>query len=194
MIKIILATGSPYRKKAFENLGLEFIAEKSNVEECFDSRPDDPEDLVKHLAKLKAGAVAKNHRDGIVIGFDSVGWFNNSILEKPKSKEEAFERLKSLSGSNHQFYTGIHMINLSTGNTLSRVAKTEVFMRKLMESEIEKYLEQDPNFNTYALGYDPLGHCSSSFVCRIEGSYNNLIRGIPLGMIIEMLQEMGYES
>jgi len=31
---------------------------------------------------------------------DSVGYFNGKILEKPKSREEGFERLKSLSGKN----------------------------------------------------------------------------------------------
>jgi septum formation protein len=88
MTKIISATGSPYRKKAFECLGLEFVTEKSNIEECFDGRPDNPEELVKHLAKLKAETVAKKYTEGIIIGFDSVGWFDGRVLEKPKSKKE----------------------------------------------------------------------------------------------------------
>ena len=125
---------------------------------------------------------------------DSVTYFNDQILEKPKSKEEDFQRLKAFSKNNHQFYTGIHMINTTSGKTLSKIVKTDVFMRELSEEEINKYLDEDPNFNTYSLGYDPVKHYSASFVERIEGSYYNLLGGIPLEAIIEMLKEIGYKE
>lgn len=189
--KIILATTSPYRQQAFEMLGLDFVAEGSNIDEDFEGRPSAPNDLVKQLSKLKAESVVKNHSEGVIIGFDSVGWFNNFILEKPKSREEAFSRLKSLSGNSFDFYTGVHIINISDSKVLSKVVKTIVDLRELTDSEIDKYLKQDSNYNTYALGFDPLGHFSSSFVEKIEGSYNNLLRGIPLEAIVEILKEMG---
>jgi len=191
--KIILATTSPHRQQALEMLGLDFIAEGSDIDENFEGRPSIPDDLVKQLSKLKAESVAKNHSEGIIIGFDSVGWFDNSILEKPKSREEVFDRLKSLSGNNFDFYTGVHIINVSDNKVVSRVVKTAVDLRELTDSEIDKYLDQDSNYNTYALGFDPLGHFSSSFVEKIEGSYNNLLRGIPLEVIVEMLKEIGIE-
>jgi len=194
MTKIILATASPYRQKAFRSLDLDFIAQTSDVDESFDGRPNSPEKLVLHLAKLKAEAVAKHHDSGIIIGFDSVGWFNKQILEKPKSREKAFERLKSLSGNNHQFYTGIHIINIESGKVIFKAVITDVEIRNLLDSEINKYLDQDSKFNTYALGYDPLDHYSSTFVRKINGSYNNLIRGIPLETIVEMLPGVGYKS
>jgi len=193
MTKIILATSSPYRQEAFRFLDLDFVARGSDVDEYFDGRPDSLEELVLYLAKLKANAVAKHYNSGIIIGFDSVGWYNGQVLEKPKSREEAFQRLKSLSGNTHQFYTGIYMKNLESGKEISKVAITNVEMRSLTDSEINKYLEQDSRFNTYALGYDPLGHYSSTFVRKIDGSYNNLTRGIPLETIVEMLPDVGYK-
>jgi|TARA_B100002003_G_C14151377_1_gene553786 predicted house-cleaning NTP pyrophosphatase (Maf/HAM1 superfamily) len=84
------------------------------------------------------------------------------------------------------------MIDTATGKSISRVIKTELFMRELTEPEINKYLEQDPNFNIYALGYDPLSYYSSTFVKKIEGSYNNFTRGIPLEVMVEMLK--GFEK
>jgi len=193
MSKIILATSSPYRREAFKFLGIDFEAEGSEADES-QAKRDEPEKLVKELAKLKAEAVAKKYSNAIVIGMDSVGYFNGEFLEKPKSKEEAFQRLKSLSGNNHQFYTGIYMVNTLSGETSSRVVKTEVFIRDLSEREINKYLNEDEFYNTYALGYDPLGHYSSTFVKGINGSYNNLTRGIPLEVIVEMLPEVGYKN
>jgi septum formation protein len=188
-MKIILATTSPYRKKIFESTGIPFETEGSNVDESQIER-NDPRKLVKELSRLKAEAVAKNYTDAIVIGFDSVGFFNGNILEKPKTKEEAFKRMTSLSGKKYQFYTGIHMINTISEKMFLEVVVTDVFMRELSQGEINKYLEEDPNFNTYALGYDPVKHSSASFVKRIEGSYYNVLGGIPLETIVEMLKEM----
>lgn len=193
MQKIILATKSLYRQEAFRFLDLDFSVEVSNVDERADGRPKNPEELVKHLSKLKAEAVAKNHSDEIIIGFDSVGWFNNMVLEKPKTREEAFKRLKSLSGNTHMFYTGVYMINTATGQTRSRVVETKAFIRVIKDSEINKYLDQDPAFDTYALGYNTFKYYSSTFLLKIEGSCNNIVSGIPLEAIVEMLRELGYK-
>jgi len=193
MTKIILATTSPYRRETFGYLGIPFEAEGSDVDES-QLRRNNPEELVKGLSRLKAEAVAKNHSDAIVIGMDSVGFFNGQIFEKPKSKEEDFQRLKAFSGNNHQFYTGVHMINTISSKIISKIVKTDVFMRELSEEEINRYLDEDPNFNTYALGYDPVKRYSASFVKIIEGSYYNLLGGIPLETIVEMLKEIGYKE
>ena len=189
--KIILATTSPYRKEVFGYTGYDFIAEGSNIEENFEGRPNKPQELVETLAKLKAENVAKNYKTGLVIGFDSIGYFNGQILEKPKSKEEAYRRLKSLSGNKYEFFTGIHIIDLDKQNAISKVVKTEVFMRQLYEDEIKKYLEEDPRFNTYAQGFDPLKNRGMTFIQKINGSYNNILRGIPLETIVELLNEIG---
>ncbi|MDO8663826.1 MAG: Maf family nucleotide pyrophosphatase [Candidatus Wildermuthbacteria bacterium] len=192
MSKIILATTSPYRREAFAFLGIDFEAVGSNVDESQVDRAN-PEELVKKLSKSKAEAVAKNYPDAIVIGMDSVGCFNGKILEKPKSKEEGFERLKSLSGKCYDFYTGVHMINTATREEVARVVKTEITMRDLSETEIKTYLDEDPNFNKYAHGYDIKNKRSSSFVSKINGSYNNALMGIPLEFIPKMLVEVGLQ-
>lgn len=187
MSKIILATSSLYRQKAFNSLGLDFTTQGSDVDEYYDGRPKEPAELVIDLAKLKAKDVAKKFTKGTVIGFDSVGWFNDEILEKPKSRSEAFSRLKRLSGNSHQFYTGIYVYDVETQKGDERVVITDVKMRDLTEGEINKYLDQDSSYKTLALGYNPQSYYSSTFVSEIKGSYNNLTRGIPLEVIMEML-------
>lgn len=191
-MKIILATKSPYRQERFSSLGIEFTAESSEVDEDFEGRPEKPEELVLALARLKAEAVARNHNEGIVIGFDSVGFFDGSVLEKVKSREEAFQRLKRMSGNSSQFFTGIHMMRLDDGKVLNRVVKTDMFMRRYSDSEINRYLDQDPHYINYAHGFDPVSHMSSSFTKRINGSCNNFLSGIPLEDMMEMLTELGY--
>ena len=193
MTKIILATSSKSRIKAFKSLGLEFIAQASYIDEYNRDRPKEPKELVKYLAKKKAETVAKNFSNDIVIGFDSVGYFDNRILEKPRSKSEAFDRLRSLSGNMHEYYTGIYMINLESRENLSEVVKTRIYMRKLNDKEINRYLGQD-NFNAHVLGYNPLFEYSSTFIYKIKGSHTNLIHGIPLGTIVRMLNYIGFKT
>jgi len=193
MTQIILATKSPYRKKFFEELDIEFTCEGSDVNEDFEDRPQEPSELVKYLAKLKSEAVAKNHTSGIIIGFDSVGDFHGEIFEKPKSREEAANRIRRLSEDSYKLITGMHMINLDNGKVLNDISETIIWFRKISEEEIEKYLNQDPNFNTYATGFDPQGYYSCSFASKIEGSYNNFLIGLPCEKIMTMLFEIGYE-
>lgn len=190
MPKIILATGSPYRKKAFKMLGVPFSSRASRLHEEYYNRPENPIKLVEELARKKAALVAKKYKNGIIVGFDSVGYFQNKILEKPKNREEAYERLIIMSGKNFQFYTGICLINAKTGKKYERVAGTDADMRNIGTREIAKYLDEDPRFTTYALGFDPLNHSSASFIKKIEGSYNNIIYGLPLELTAEMLDNL----
>lgn len=184
---IILATSSPYRQEAFGFLGIDFKAEGSKVDESLIKRAN-PRQLVRRLSKLKAESVAENNPNTIIIGMDSVGYFNGQILEKPKSKKEALKRLKSLSGRKFYFLTGVFIINTASGKTISRVIETSAFMRNLSDKEVKKYLDEDPLYNTYCLGFDPLGHSSSSFIKKIKGGYNNITRGIPLEIMPGLLK------
>ena len=144
------------------------------------------------LAELKAEAVAKKYSEGVIVGFDSVGWFNGLILEKPNSTEEAFSRLRCLSGKNHELITGVYMRDLRNGNSaIRKVVTTVASMRELTDQEIIFYLNQYPDFKNRAMGYDPLEGFSMSFIDRIEGSYNNLLRGVPIECVVEMLHELG---
>lgn len=191
MKTLVLATTSIPRKQAFDELEIPYEAVGSDVEEYFEGRPTKPDELVLTLSKLKAEAVAKKRPDSIVIGFDSVAYFNKEILEKPKSRQEAYERLQNFSGNSFEFFTGIHLID---GNyTESEVIKTEIIMRRLDKGEIIKYLKQDKNFKKYALGLDPLNTYGTTFIKKIEGSYNNILKGIPLEKIVVMIKKRGFE-
>jgi septum formation protein len=189
--KLVLATTSIPRKQAFDELGIPYETTGSHVDERFKERPTNPKDLVLLLARLKAETVAKKRPDSIVIGFDSVGSFNGQILEKPESKQEAYERLQNFSGNSYKFFTGICLIEKDYCE--SKLVETNVWMRELDKEEIIKYLKQDENFNRYALGFDPLNTFGASFIKKIEGSYNNILRGIPLELIVEMIKKRGFE-
>ncbi len=188
-MKLILATTSKFKIKAFQNLGIPFEAVDSNVDEKKFPR-DNPEKLVSELSFQKAKAVAEKYPKSIVIGLDSIAYYNKQILEKPKSKDEAIMRLKNLSGNMHIALTGICVINPNNTSPIIKVVKTKVFMRNLSNEEIENYVNNDPDILHICLGYDPEIRLSASFVKRIEGSYHNLLCGVPLETIAELLNNI----
>jgi len=188
-MKIVLATTSKYRIEIMDLTGIPFEAKASNVNENFENRPDTPEELVKHLSKLKAEAVAKDCSDALVIGFDSVAYFNGKILEKPKSYEEAFERLKSTSGKSHEHYTGISLINTKTGNVSQEVVKSIIYLRNISDEEIKRYLDSDEGYKTHAYGYEAINQLSATFIKHIEGDFYSFARGMPIATIIEMIRK-----
>lgn len=190
-MKIILATTSKYRIAAFRFLKIPFEVQGSNIDESMVNRKN-PHHLVKELAKLKAEAVAPKYLRAIVLGFDSVGYFNGEILEKPKSREEAFERLKELSNKMHEFFTGVYAINTVSKRAISSVVVTKVTIRRLTDDDINIYLDTSDNYKSMAVGFSALDHYSVSYVTKLVGSANNLIHGIPLEMIPEMLTKLGF--
>jgi septum formation protein len=201
MTKLILATTSPHRQKLFSTLGLDFVCEASGVDEdAIEDRPEEPRQLARYLAKLKAEAVANKHSSGIVIGIDTVGQYIGGTtrnpweetLDKPRTKQEAYERLRNLSGKVHYLFTGIHMINLTSSQAIDDVAGTKIFMRTISDEEIERYFAQNPLFDR-TIGYDPEMGYSSTFVERIEGSAQSYFYGMPIERIMPLLFRIGYK-
>jgi len=192
MERIILATTSSHRVQAFANLRYDFDAEGSGVDEKFVKRPSNPGELVLLLSRMKACRVADKYKDksSIVVGFDSVAYHDKKILEKPLSKEEAFVRLVNLSGNRGRFYTGIHIVDISTGRCVSEIAKTEFTLRRLDEGDILDYLDLDSSFSSYALGFNPNRGLSSIFIQEINGSYNNILYGLPLERMPVLLERV----
>jgi septum formation protein len=191
MYKLILATSSQHRIKAFQSLGIEFTAESSDVDEYTSERPKEAMQLTKYLAKKKARTVAENHPEDIVLGFDTVGTFSLRILEKPKSRQEAYERLKLLSGNELIHHTGVHLISPKT--EFSRSVFSFVQVRSLSDEEINRYLDQGEGFKTPATGFDPSRFYSSTFIKKINGSPTNVMSGIPLEKVVEMLKQAEYK-
>lgn len=190
--ELILATTSPYRLGIFKNLWISFVSEWSDVDEYTADRPTEPVELTKYLAKLKAEAVAQKHKTWIVVWFDTVGYFDGEILEKPKTREMAYTRLKSLSGKSFTYTTGIHAINLDTQQTITRAAQTEIHMREYTDQEIDFYLDNcNEAYKTHAHGFNPENYYSMSFIQKVVWDPNGAI-GVPLWEIMSVLTETWY--
>lgn len=188
MKRIILASGSAARKALLKQIGIDAVVIKSNIDErCVVT--DEPESLVCRLAELKAETVAKKFDDGIVLGFDTVVSFEDKIIGKPASLEEARKIISEFSGKSHRIHTGICIIDIARNKKLVGNETTEVFFRKLTETEIDRYIRRDRVLEK-AGAYSVL-ESGGLLIERIEGCFFNIV-GIPLAKLSVMMHRLGY--
>jgi predicted house-cleaning NTP pyrophosphatase (Maf/HAM1 superfamily) len=70
-VKIILASGSLFRKRALDMLGLAYETCPSGTDEKA-IRDENPVDLTRKLAEAKAEKVASEWRDAVIVAGDAV--------------------------------------------------------------------------------------------------------------------------
>ena len=169
-------------------IGLKYEVITSDVEE--NSSEKEPDKYVEELSLNKAKSVC-NQIDGkaIIIAADTIIYFNNKKYEKPKTKEEAFNNMKELSGKKNSAYTGITIIDLYKNKTETFSSKVDVYFKDISEEEINWYVNNEKKIFK-CCGYVPEGK-ASIFIDKIEGDYNTLL-GISPSIVFEKLKELGY--
>ena len=180
---IILASASPRRKTlidlAFSNV--EIIP--SNADESKVSS-DNLALLTEELAYLKAYDVALKRPDKPVIGCDTVVFYENKVLGKPKSEEEAFQMLSMLSGKIHTVSTGCCIIYKE--RTLKFHVESKVKFYDLSEDLIRAYIRTgEPMDKAGAYGIQEKG---SLLVDNINGDYFNIV-GLPVATLMRKFKE-----
>ena len=187
-MKLILASASPRRRELLTQVGVSFVIEVSDVEEVLDDTLS-PELQVQSLALQKAQAVAAQHKDGLVLGADTVVVDAGSLLGKPQNIEEAAEMLRSLSGKWHQVMTAVALVDANdTKHEWTSVEITNVKFRDLTEDDIAAYVATGESMDK-AGAYGIQGY-GALLVERIEGCYNNVV-GLPLQLVAKGLRNWG---
>ena len=186
--KLVLASASPRRQELIQLLGLRAEIHPSGIAE--DVTEADPSLLVQKLAFQKAEDVAKQYpKDYLVVGADTVVFFEDRILGKPKNEEDAYRMLSALSGRTHQVYTGVSLH--FQGRKMGFYEKTEVQFARLTEREIWDYIEsKEPMDKAGAYGIQGR---FAPFVKGIAGDYYNVM-GLPLARLYQALKFLGAEG
>lgn len=189
MMKLILASTSPFRKTILEKLGITFETASPDVDETALAN-ESPQTLVERLSIAKAKAVADTTKNALVIGSDQVAVIDGKILGKPHTHENAVQQLKTASGKTVTFYTGLCLYNSATHQYQSEVVPFNVVFRNLTDSQIENYLRKEEPYN-----------CAGSFKSealgivlfeRLEGEDPNTIMGLPLIRLVKMLEKENF--
>ena len=191
MEKIILASASPRRRELLEQIGINFdIIVSTQAEEDVDKTLP-PDIYVSELALLKASAVAKElaqskRKNSIIIAADTIVYKDNKIFGKPKDENEAKAILKELSGNVHQVYTGVCVMRLSDGYSVSKSVKTSVKFKNLSDNMIDAYINtREPLDKAGAYGIQGMG---AVLIDEINGDYFNVV-GLPLSCLYDILKD-----
>ncbi len=183
----ILASGSPRRRELLEMFGLAELRVLKPVRDEVLVPGRGPAETVMALSAAKAEEIAEQAEAGdVVIAADTVVFLDGEILGKPKSRQEAGQMLRRLSGREHSVFSGV---TVSKGEkSLTRAEQTKVRFRPLSDREIGAYIETgEPMDKAGAYGVQGVG---SLFVEGIEGDFFNVM-GLPLCLLGKMLEELG---
>lgn len=184
-MEYILASASPRRCDILTEMGLQFEICPADIDENIGI--SEPEMLVKQLALLKAGSIAKKHsgENKVIIAADTVVAYKNEILGKPKDEEDAKRMLSMLSGNTHTVYTGFCCADAKTGYSVSKCEECHVKFRPISDEEIELYVKSgEPMDKAGAYG---IQGAASVFVDAIDGDFSCVV-GLPKKALEELLQ------
>jgi len=184
-MKVILASQSPTRYNILTGFGITPEVIVSNADENISGSPDY---IVQELALRKAAKVTEmlGGNPGLLIAADTVVAFNNKILGKPESEQNAFETLSVLSGNWHEVYSGLALTY--KGRVLRDFDITRVKFKNISEREINLYIKTgDPMTRAGSYGAEGLG---AAFIERIEGDFFN-IAGLPVFKLVKLLEQFG---
>ncbi|MDT8880436.1 nucleoside triphosphate pyrophosphatase [Halomonas saccharevitans] len=190
MPRLVLASGSRWRRQLLDRLALPYAWESPDIDET--PRPGEaPESLVHRLALAKAERLAETHPDHLIIGSDQVALFDGEILGKPGSEATARAQLARFSGRRVRFITGLALID--TGHGRHRVCHEtyDVVFRRLDEREIANYVAREqPLDSAGSFRMEGLG---ITLFERLEGEDPNTLIGLPLIRLCAMLREAGLD-
>ena len=183
--QLILASKSPRRHHLLKELGLDFQIHVSNVKEYF------PPELgmtaiPEYLAELKGNEViGRLQGNSLVIAADTIVWKDETVLGKPRDKEDAIALLQKLSASQHQVITGVNI--QSATKKYSFHAVTEVWFDELTTDEIEYYVDRFKPYDK-AGGYGIQEWIGYIGIKKIEGSFFNVM-GLPIHKVYQFLKK-----
>ena len=186
---IILGSGSSRRKELLGMTGINFSVMSIPVDESF---PDSLQgaEISEYIVKNKSDAFNKLIKENeIIITADTLVWFENKCLGKPKDKKEAKYMLKLFAGKSHDVITSVGFLTLSNFKVLTE--STTVIYKSLTDTEIDYYVE-NVNPIDKAGSYGIQDWIGMIGVERVNGSYTSVL-GLPVpqttNQIIKIINE-----
>ncbi len=185
-MKIILASNSPRRRELLAGLGYPYeVRVLDGIDESYPETLRGSE-VAAYISRVKANAYrATMADDELVITADTIVCLDEKVLGKPADETEAVAMIRSLSGHNHQVYTGVTIVTAEESSTF--VSRTDVTFAALTEEEIQHYVTHyRPMDKAGAYGIQEwIGYIG---VERIEGSYFNVM-GLPVQRLYTELKK-----
>ena len=191
-MKIILASRSGVRKQILDKYKIENEVIVSNVDEdeikgSLLAEGANPLSISKNLAEIKSVKVSNANPDRLVLGADSVISLNDELINKPKSREEAFEILKKLNNSKHYLISSA-CISKNGAMIWNYTDSSELKMKNLSNDEISNYLSKIDTNTLFAYGVYQIEADGLELFEYIKGDRDSIM-GLPVKEIINYIKQ-----
>lgn len=190
--RLILASGSAYRRELLSRLRLPFEAVAPDIDEA--PLPGEPPPFTAlRLAKAKAMAVAERAPGALVIGSDQVATLDGQQIGKPGDHARALAQLQQMRGRQVVFHTALCLWDGRAGDpqAAAQVEDTivTVTFRDLPDAELDAYLRIEQP-------YDCAGSAKNeglgiALIEKIESLDPTALTGLPLIALTGMLRRAG---
>lgn len=189
--RLILASGSAYRKELLARLRLPFDVIVPDVDET-PLAGETPQETALRLALDKAEAVATSCGPALVIGSDQVATLDGEHIGKPGNHANALRQLQQMRGRDAVFHTALCLLD-NRPDARHRVQRdnvqTVVHLRNLPDEELDAYLRIEQP-------YDCAGSAKNEAlgITIIESIASNdptALTGLPLIALTSMLRTAG---
>ena len=191
-MKIILASKSGVRKQILDKYKIDNEIMVSNVDEdeikvSLIAEGADPLIISKNLAEIKSIKVSNKNPDRLVLGADSVVSLDNELINKPKSREEAFSILKKLNNSIHYLISSV-CISKNGAMIWNHTDSSELKMKNLDDSSLLKYLDKIKTETLLAYGVYQIEADGLELFEYVKGDRDSIM-GLPVKEIINYIDQ-----
>lgn len=192
--KLVLASGSPFRRQLMENAGLTFSCETAQIDERAIETPLEKVGVLPHavamaLAIEKARNVAARHPGALVIGSDQTLSLGSRVYHKPRDLEEAAAHLRSFSGKTHRLNSAIALV-CDDVVLWDHVSHADLTVREIDDAFIDRHLARVGTRVLSSVGAYQLEGEGIQLFSAIKGDYFTIL-GLPLLPLLNKLRELG---
>ena len=191
-MKIILASKSGVRRQILEKYKIDNEVIISNVDEdeikeSLLAEGANPLLISKNLAEIKSNKVSSKNPDRLVLGADSVISLNDELINKPKSREEAFKILKRLNNSKHYLISSV-CISKNGSMIWNHTESSELKMKNLTDKELSVYLDKIETEILLAYGVYQIEADGLELFEYVKGDKDSIM-GLPIKHIINYIEQ-----
>ena len=182
-MKIILASKSGVRKQILDKYKIDNEVMISNIDEdeikeSLLAEGANPAMISKNLAEIKSTKVSSKIPDRLVLGADSVVSLNNEIINKPKSRDEAFNILKKLNNSVHYLISSVCFSK--NGSMIWNYTDTsELQMKNLSDKSLTLYLDKIKTETLLDYGVYQIEADGIELFDKVQGDRDSIM-GLPI--------------
>ena len=189
--KIILASQSPRRKQLLEWAEIPFEVIVQPTDESFpEEMPVEkvPVYIAQHKAEAAKHSLSDTKKQLPILAADTIVVLNETIIGKPKNRNEAISILMSLSANKHKVITGV--VILADHKVISFADTTEVTFHQLTKKEIEFYVNKYKPYDK-AGAYAIQEWIGVIGIKSVNGDFYNVM-GLPVSRVVKELNKLNY--